>query len=663
MKASLPAHLSDDQLRAFANGMLVEQEFVQAERHLAGCNRCCEQLLNQPDSAFLELARAAASTGLAPTHGRRADAPAKIPPELRDHPRYRVLKRIGSGGMGAVYLAEHLMMQRRVALKVVHPALLTQPNAIERFQREVRAAARLSHPHIVAAFDADQAGESRFLVMEYVEGESLDQGIERSGPLPVGSVCRWMRQAALGLQHAHEQGMTHRDIKPHNLMITRDGQLKILDFGLTRLNAEASGQLLVNAPQNPQEGHLTHDGLILGTPDYIAPEQIADSRAVDIRADIYSLGCTLYHALSGQPPYARDTVLEKLYAHTRTEFPRLAAVRPDAPVRLQKILSRMTAKDPQARYQTPGELAEELATLADSDTVVARAAHARTPIQGIAPPVTAPSPPVIAQAPTRISPLTTAASIRPAASAAFAPSVPRKSNRTAILAGAGLLVLLTLGGLAAWSQFGGGDSSVNNGPRKNSVTPVVNANMRKLLMLLPSTGLWYGDYQRVVDAIATARQANGAKLELVVAGTSLDQAQVLPDSPSGPARADVLLGPSVRAADYDAILLIGFNTSEFAPGGPGGDDTARLLREFQAQGKYITTLCAGQRLLAEHDFVRGKRLATCPNVVETVITNAGGRWSSEMFTRDGRLFSGATENEAPQMIQALLEAFGQVPPR
>ena len=170
---------------------------------------------------------------------RPAAEPAPLPPELVDHPRYRVVALIGAGGMGAVYKAEHRLMERTVALKVVNPAFIDNPAAVRRFQQEVKAAARLHHPNIVASHDADQAGSLHFLVMEYVEGRSLADYAQEKGPLPIPEACEYARQAALGLQHAHEHGLVHRDVKPHNLMRTPDGRIKILDFGLARLGQAA----------------------------------------------------------------------------------------------------------------------------------------------------------------------------------------------------------------------------------------------------------------------------------------------------------------------------------------------------------------------------------------------------------------------------------------
>jgi sugar lactone lactonase YvrE len=292
-------------------------------------------------------------------------------PHWRSNPRYKVRELLGVGGMGAVYRAEHLLMARPVALKVINKGLIDNRATVERFRREVQAAARLVHPNIVTAYDADQAGDAHFLVMEYVEGRSLARLLAEKGPLPVRQACDYIRQAALGLQHAHEQGMVHRDIKPHNLMLTPDGRVKILDFGLARFAAEsapAAASRIADAgrdtPTGSGPGQLTQLGVVVGTPDYIAPEQAADAHAADIRADIYSLGCTLYDLLAGRPPFPEETAVRKVLAHAQRQPQPLRELRKDVPPALARVVERMLAKDPARRYQTPAEVVQALAPFA-----------------------------------------------------------------------------------------------------------------------------------------------------------------------------------------------------------------------------------------------------------------------------------------------------------
>src|SRR5262249_23294871 len=219
--------------------------------------------------------------------------------------KYKVLEQLGSGGMGSVYLCEHMLMRRRVAVKVLPTAKAEDPAALERFYREARAVAALDHPNIVRAYDIDQDEKLHFLVMEHVDGSSLQEIIKKNGPMDVLRVCHYMRQSALGLQHAHESaGLVHRDIKPGNILIDRNGIVKILDMGLARFFHDEEDILTKKYDEN-----------VLGTADYLAPEQATDSHAVDIRADIYSLGATFYYCLTGRTPFQEGTVAQKLIWH------------------------------------------------------------------------------------------------------------------------------------------------------------------------------------------------------------------------------------------------------------------------------------------------------------------------------------------------------------
>jgi serine/threonine protein kinase len=336
-------HPSLTQLQAFDTGQLPAAERETVERHLRLCSECCatlDGLLEDPLTAVLH------------AFAGRPDpsAPPDCPEELLGHPRYRVLGVVGAGGMGVVYKAVHRLMDRVVALKVIHRRLTDRPGLVARFRREVRAAARLTHPNIATAYDADRAGDTHFLVMEYVAGTSLDREVQRRGPLPVREACHYARQAALGLQHAHERGMVHRDVKPANLLLTPAGQVKVLDFGLAHV---ADGHDLTATP--------LPSGTVLGTPDYVAPEQARDPARADVRADVYGLGCTLYHLLTGRPPFPGGTPLQKLLAHQECRPPVLTAARPDVPGALAAVVERMLAKDPARRHPTPAAVAADLA--------------------------------------------------------------------------------------------------------------------------------------------------------------------------------------------------------------------------------------------------------------------------------------------------------------
>ncbi len=255
--------------------------------------------------------------------------------------------------MGVVYLAKNVLMDRREVLKVVNKALLDKPGVAERFLREIRSAAMLRHNNVVQAYSAVQAGELLLFAMEYVDGEDLDRVVQRQGPLPIPYACHYVSQAAMGLQHAHEHQMVHRDVKPQNLILSRQGRkhvVKVLDFGLAK--AKREGEAVTE---------LTGAGAMMGTPAYMAPEQAQDAASADIRADIYSLGCTLYFLLTGAPPFTGKSAFAILQAHVMTEPTPLSRVRAEAPAELAAVVAKMMAKEPARRYQTPIEAAQALA--------------------------------------------------------------------------------------------------------------------------------------------------------------------------------------------------------------------------------------------------------------------------------------------------------------
>ena len=269
--------------------------------------------------------------------------------------KYKLLDRLGGGGMGIVFTAHHAMTDRVVALKVMNKSIVSNPLAMARFKAEVRLLCALSHPNIIAAYDADAVGNTNFLVMEYGRGQDLRVWLQKHETLPIDWVSECIRQAALGLEHARQRGLVHRDIKPENLLVEDEQPfsrpaVKILDLGLARwMGAEA-----------PEEAALREAGQIMGTADYIAPEQVEETELADARSDIFSLGCTMFKLLAGRLPFEGANAAEKLLVRVTQDAPALSQFRPEIPPGLDAIVARMLKRSPNERYQTPAEVAEAL---------------------------------------------------------------------------------------------------------------------------------------------------------------------------------------------------------------------------------------------------------------------------------------------------------------
>jgi serine/threonine-protein kinase len=330
----------------------------------------------------------------------------KEPAEWPVVPGYTILAKLGQGGMGQVFKAKQDRLDRLVALKIIRQECVSQdPHALRRFQQEAKAAAALSHPNIIVIYDFNQVEDTYYIAMEYVEGVDLHQLVRDCGPLPVPLACQFARQIALGLQHGYKHGMVHRDIKPSNLLLAlptmdvgvsgfktlpapvhrrristsdstagsslslrvpmehlKDGVIKILDMGMA---------LLVHRPGDPDSPRWTLKGTIMGTPDFLAPEQAVDSRQVDIRADLYSLGCTLYFLLTARPPFGEFPLIKKLMMHQIAKPRPILELQPDIPRELEQVINKLMAKLPEGRFQTPQEVADALATFAVSDPILA----------------------------------------------------------------------------------------------------------------------------------------------------------------------------------------------------------------------------------------------------------------------------------------------------
>jgi len=377
-------HPTDQTLQAYGLGKFDDVSAGPVSKHLESCPSCQRRVAELSSDDFLgRLRNAQGAPEMSATSGRSqlggsstdggpavaiAPPPADtLPPGLADHLDYEVIGELGRGGMGVVYLVRNKLMGRLEVLKVVSGHLVERPGVRDRFLREVQSAAKLQHKNIVTAYSAMRLGESIVLAMEYVQGDDLAKEVKSGGPLPVINACYFIYQAALGLQHAHERGMVHRDIRPANLIVAREGKkaiVKVLDFGLAKVTSEGQA-----------DSGLTREGQMLGTPEYIAPEQIRDAQSADIRADIYSLGCTFYYLLTGGPPFRGDSLWDLYQAHFSMDAGPLNLVRPDVPVELAAVVAKMMAKDPRRRFQTPGEVAQALTPFFKQGSVAVQGAN------------------------------------------------------------------------------------------------------------------------------------------------------------------------------------------------------------------------------------------------------------------------------------------------
>jgi serine/threonine protein kinase len=263
--------------------------------------------------------------------------------------KYKLLGQIGKGGMSSVYLAEHELMKRRVAIKVLPRNRVNDSSYLERFRLEARAVAKLDDPNIVRAYDIDNEGDVHYIVMEYVDGQDLHQRVASQGPMDYDMAADFVAQVANGLQHAHEMGLVHRDIKPANCLVDKHNVVKLLDLGLAKLTEDDQASLTMANEEN-----------VLGTADYLAPEQALNSHQADNRSDIYSLGCTLYFLLTGSPPFPEGSISERLLKHQTARPESIFKARPDAPPSLVEICETMMAKKPDERFQSAGEVSANL---------------------------------------------------------------------------------------------------------------------------------------------------------------------------------------------------------------------------------------------------------------------------------------------------------------
>ncbi|MEZ6118708.1 MAG: protein kinase [Pirellulaceae bacterium] len=364
---------NQDQLHAFSLGQLPGEQSDELVSHLNECPACQAELdtfHNGDDSLIASLqspsefdsfqAEPDCQTALAKALGALADADSFAPSLAKLTPQrigeYEIVRPLGTGGMGNVFLARHTKLGREVALKVLAHHRLGDKRMAHRFEAEMQAVGRLSHPNVVTAHDAREVNGMAVLITEFIDGFDLGELIKRTGPLSVDNACEIVRQVAVALEYTSQQGFVHRDVKPSNIMLGRHGHVKLLDLGLARLQFT-----------DTDRPDMTGTGQAMGTADFIAPEQVTDSKSVDIRADIYSLGCTLFKLLTGVAPFESaeyPTAFAKMTAHVSTAAPRLSELLPNSPAKLARLVESMLAKQPDDRPTTPMDVANQLAEFA-----------------------------------------------------------------------------------------------------------------------------------------------------------------------------------------------------------------------------------------------------------------------------------------------------------
>ena len=688
-----PTHL---QLHAFAQGRLSTDERTAIELHVRDCDVCCRSLAHLPKDDRLEkLAR--------DVHGRAADTsepalcdtrvmscddnsegserqivsrlgstsqeshPELVPPELESHPRYRIIRLLGRGGMGVVWLAEHQMMQRLVALKVISSRLTSGREAVERFRQEVRTAARLTHPNIVNAFDAEQAGDLHILVTEYVDGRSLDQWVHQSGVLTVAQACSAIRQVCYGLQHAHDHGMIHRDIKPENLMQAKNGTVKILDFGLARLEQQAA-----KVSQTAKtEMNLTAVGMVLGTPDYMAPEQAVDPSSADARSDIYSLGCTLFFVLAGRAPFESGSFMEMMSSGMQRPMTALNSLRADLSPNLNRLIARMTAQRPEDRFRSAAEVADALTPFCQDEkqTLIrsavsfepsnSRVASSRPSEQQ--PPASRRLSPVRVRPRSGIAPKSRQlpGTMHPlAAQFSRLRGLFRQSRTRTLFIAAGLLLTAVL---FAFLPPDAADDSVivtaqlpeTVAPLNKTKAPIVSGTPLRVLLVVPATEFWWGDVSPIILSL------KAANVEWTM--TSWVNPAVSIHETDAPVQVGVLLH-DVQASDYDAVILGGGRGLwKLTEDSTESRDAERIIRQMLADGKIVSAFSAGPGVLAKMGLLNGVTATGHEWIREDVRTRFQISLTDSEVEHSGQIITGRDADTIPQFTAELLRSLNQSP--
>ena len=486
---------------------------------------------------------------------------------------YAVLEKLGEGGMGQVFKARHLRMDRVVCLKVMRSGARKSPEQVARFRREAETVAALSHPNIVVAHDADEADGIPYLVMECIDGIDLARYVEKHGPLPAQQATELVTQVACALDYAHGRGVIHRDIKPHNLMLDAEGNVKILDMGLVRLDAFLDGPSDVVT-----QAAMTSTGAIMGTVDYISPEQALNSRNADSRSDIYSLGCTLHYLVTGKVVFDGETIMEKLIAHREHAVPAMADSAGEISLGLEAVFSKMVSKAPEDRYAAMADLVEDLKALAAGRTPVALSSL----------------PASVGQVSSISGALPSVVESPPVASRRQAESASRRPRIWAAIAGCLLFTVM----IGAWVTNWGdrfSNTLVETAPEAapEAVLPfpnlpptlLANEGPGRVLVVLPYAWFYEEQYEPLVNVLKTKG------IDYVVASSQTGQARPK-HGKIGPVDVNMNLA-DFRSEDFDAVVFLGGNVAEFRHKGVAEETTHELVKSLLTRQQVVASIGNG----------------------------------------------------------------------
>ena len=629
-------HPSPEQLEQFALGVLPDRQLQQIADHIQTCNDCLSIVTETPNDQFLGKLHDLGNVT------SEVDPDEDIPKALQQHPRYEVLRELGRGGMGAVFLARHRVMNRLVALKLIRPDLTRDGRIVDRFMKEVRVSGQHSHPNIVTAFDAEHDEQSLFLVMEYVEGINLHQLVKKNGALSIRQACHFALQVAQGLEHACRRGLIHRDIKPKNLIVTKNGRVKILDFGLATL-------LEIENSKETQE--LTETGIVLGSPDYISPEQASDAKRADVRSDIYSLGCTLFFMLAGRVPFKVESLAEKIGAHLHLEPPNPKSLRPDIPDALANFVLQMLAKNVANRPQTHAEIIEFLRSFAkqqstplpkpmpvDEATVTGNAAE-DTLSQSVAESIVSPLP----QAP-QIPVLQQQNYFTPKPNATI---THNRFVKPIILATAAFLLIVSAI-IYWWSQGNDSENHSNSAALKSD---------SKVLIVVPFDNYWPNDFDGVVSVF------NRLGIQYQIASNRSGNAIASDQSDSLYTATVNRVLTGEEAEEFDAVIFIGAFPVEdmvFINQTDSFNEARKLIREMLASKKIVAAVCGGVAPIYDASVLGNRRIAFSQYMPERLKDDSSINWvrdiNEPVVVDDGigTLITGQRDSDAMEVATQVI---------